>query len=37
MMAKADNDDTPETRHARLILALRSQGVTEPKVLGAIE
>ena len=36
MMAQAD-DDTPETRHARLILALRSQGVTEPKVLGAIE
>ena len=36
MMAKAD-DDTPETRHARLILALRSQGVTDPKVLGAIE
>jgi protein-L-isoaspartate(D-aspartate) O-methyltransferase len=37
MMAKADNDDTPETRHARLILALRSQGVTDNKVLGAIE
>ena len=36
MMAQAD-DDTPETRHARLILALRSQGVTDPKVLGAIE
>ena len=29
--------DTPETRMARLILALRSQGVTDPKVLGAIE
>lgn len=36
MMAQAD-DDTPETRRARLILALRSQGVTDPKVLGAIE
>jgi protein-L-isoaspartate(D-aspartate) O-methyltransferase len=36
MMVKAD-EDTPETRHARLILALRSQGVTEPKVLHAIE
>jgi protein-L-isoaspartate(D-aspartate) O-methyltransferase len=36
MMAQ-DDDDTPETRHARLILALRSQGVTEPKVLSAIE
>ncbi|HEX5775990.1 MAG TPA: protein-L-isoaspartate(D-aspartate) O-methyltransferase [Caulobacteraceae bacterium] len=36
MMVKAD-DDTPETRHARLILALRSQGVTDPKVLHAIE
>ena len=29
--------DTPETRMFRLILALRSQGVTDPKVLGAIE
>jgi protein-L-isoaspartate(D-aspartate) O-methyltransferase len=29
--------DTPETRMAKLILALRSQGVTDPKVLGAIE
>ena len=35
-MVKTD-EDTPETRHARLILALRSQGVTEPKVLHAIE
>ncbi|HEX6859152.1 MAG TPA: protein-L-isoaspartate(D-aspartate) O-methyltransferase [Caulobacteraceae bacterium] len=35
-MAEAD-EDTPETRHARLLLALRTQGVTEPKVLGAIE
>jgi len=29
--------DAPETRMVRLILALRSQGVTDPKVLGAIE
>jgi protein-L-isoaspartate(D-aspartate) O-methyltransferase len=29
--------DTPATRMAKLILALRSQGVTDPKVLGAIE
>jgi protein-L-isoaspartate(D-aspartate) O-methyltransferase len=36
MMAEAE-DDTPETRHARLILALRSQGVTDNKVLHAIE
>jgi protein-L-isoaspartate(D-aspartate) O-methyltransferase len=33
----ADAADTPETRMARLILALRSQGVTDPKVLQAIE
>jgi protein-L-isoaspartate(D-aspartate) O-methyltransferase len=32
-----DETDTPETRMARLILALRSQGVTDPKVLNAIE
>lgn len=32
-----DAPDTPETRTARLILALRSQGVTNPKVLEAIE
>jgi protein-L-isoaspartate(D-aspartate) O-methyltransferase len=32
-----DAPDTPETRTARLILALRSQGVTHPKVLEAIE
>jgi protein-L-isoaspartate(D-aspartate) O-methyltransferase len=31
------DDDNPETRVARLILALRSQGVTDPAVLGAIE
>src|SRR5436190_8824147 len=35
-MAKHD-DNTPETRLARLILALRSQGVMEPAVLNAIE
>jgi protein-L-isoaspartate(D-aspartate) O-methyltransferase len=29
--------DTPETRMAKLILSLRSQGVTDPKVLNAIE
>ena len=39
----ADHDDHPEhretaaTRMARLVLALRSQGVTEPAVLNAIE
>ena len=33
----ADSDDTPETQMARLILALRSQGVSDPKVLNAIE
>ncbi|MET0295188.1 MAG: protein-L-isoaspartate(D-aspartate) O-methyltransferase, partial [Phenylobacterium sp.] len=33
----AEDTDTPETRMARLILALRSQGVTDPKVLNAIE
>ncbi|HEX2559793.1 protein-L-isoaspartate(D-aspartate) O-methyltransferase [Phenylobacterium sp.] len=33
----ADETDTPETRMARLILALRSQGVTDPKVLNAVE
>jgi len=30
-------DDSPETRLARLILALRSQGVSDPGVLGALE
>lgn len=29
--------DTPETRRARLILGLRSQGVSEPAVLNALE
>ena len=36
-MAKKDEADTPETRLARLILALRSQGVSDPAVLSAIE
>lgn len=31
------HDDTPEAQMARLILALRTQGVTDPKVLKAIE
>lgn len=31
------HEDTPEARMARLILGLRSQGVTDPKVLKAIE
>lgn len=35
-MTEAD-DETPQTRMARLILALRSQGVTDPRVLEAIE
>jgi protein-L-isoaspartate(D-aspartate) O-methyltransferase len=33
----ARDSDHPETHKARLVLALRSQGVTEPKVLAAIE
>jgi protein-L-isoaspartate(D-aspartate) O-methyltransferase len=33
----SEDADTPETRMARLILSLRSQGVTDPKVLNAIE
>jgi protein-L-isoaspartate(D-aspartate) O-methyltransferase len=33
----ADEKDTAETRLARLVLGLRSQGVTDPKVLSAIE
>ena len=37
-MAKAPKTvETPETQMARLILALRSQGVTEPGILNAIE
>jgi len=31
------DDDTPETQRARLILSLRSQGVSEPLVLNALE
>ena len=30
-------DDSPETRRARLILGLRSQGVSDPAVLAALE
>lgn len=37
LMAEPEDKDTAETRLARLILALRSQGVTEPAVLNAIE
>src|SRR5213595_2814240 len=37
MATKHHDEDTPETRLARLILALRSQGVIEPAVLNAIE
>jgi protein-L-isoaspartate(D-aspartate) O-methyltransferase len=33
----AEAADTPETRRARLILALRSQGVSDPAVLNALE
>jgi protein-L-isoaspartate(D-aspartate) O-methyltransferase len=33
----ADEQDTAETRLARLVLGLRSQGVTDPTVLSAIE
>jgi protein-L-isoaspartate(D-aspartate) O-methyltransferase len=33
----ADELDTAETRLARLVLGLRSQGVTDPQVLAAIE
>jgi protein-L-isoaspartate(D-aspartate) O-methyltransferase len=36
-MAEADEDNTPETRRARLILNLRSQGVSDPAVLRALE
>jgi protein-L-isoaspartate(D-aspartate) O-methyltransferase len=32
-----DPEETPQTRLARLVLALRSQGVTDPGVLAAIE
>ncbi|MDR3508193.1 MAG: protein-L-isoaspartate(D-aspartate) O-methyltransferase [Caulobacteraceae bacterium] len=33
----AEPEDTPETRRARLILGLRSQGVSDPAVLTAFE
>ncbi|MDP1633006.1 MAG: protein-L-isoaspartate(D-aspartate) O-methyltransferase [Caulobacter sp.] len=33
----SEEPDTPRTRMARLMLALRSQGVTDPRVLAAIE
>jgi len=33
----AEDEDTPEERLARLVLALRSQGVSDPGVLNAIE
>ena len=33
----AEDEDSPETHLARLVLGLRSQGVTDPKVLSAIE
>ncbi|MBI1406099.1 MAG: protein-L-isoaspartate(D-aspartate) O-methyltransferase [Caulobacter sp.] len=37
MTSSTPDDDTAETRAARLILALREQGVTDMKVLGALE
>ena len=36
-MSRDEPDDTPETQRARLILSLRSQGVSEPAVLNALE
>ena len=36
-MAEPPSPDSPETRAARLILSLRSQGVNDPRVLGALE
>jgi protein-L-isoaspartate(D-aspartate) O-methyltransferase len=36
-MSADDAKDTPETQRARLILGLRSQGVSEPAVLRALE
>jgi protein-L-isoaspartate(D-aspartate) O-methyltransferase len=36
-MSRDEPDDTPETQRARLILSLRSQGVSEPLVLNALE
>jgi protein-L-isoaspartate(D-aspartate) O-methyltransferase len=32
-----ESEDSPETRRARLILGLRSQGVSDPAVLNALE
>jgi protein-L-isoaspartate(D-aspartate) O-methyltransferase len=37
MSTDEPEDDTPETQRARLILSLRSQGVSEPLVLNALE
>jgi protein-L-isoaspartate(D-aspartate) O-methyltransferase len=36
-MTDHEDEDTPETRRARLILSLRSQGVSDPAVLTALE
>jgi protein-L-isoaspartate(D-aspartate) O-methyltransferase len=36
-MTDHESDDSPETRRARLILNLRSQGVSDPAVLNALE
>jgi protein-L-isoaspartate(D-aspartate) O-methyltransferase len=36
-MTDQEDEDTPETRRARLILSLRSQGVSDPAVLTALE
>jgi len=36
-MADKEPEETAETRLARLILSLRKQGVSDPKVLAAIE
>jgi protein-L-isoaspartate(D-aspartate) O-methyltransferase len=36
-MSEPEDEETPETRRARLILGLRSQGVSEPSVLNALE
>jgi protein-L-isoaspartate(D-aspartate) O-methyltransferase len=36
-MTEPDPDESPETRRARLILGLRSQGVSDPAVLNALE
>src|ERR1700735_4708535 len=36
-MSTEEPEDTPKTQRARLILSLRSQGVSEPAVLNALE